>query len=103
MCGPGHCSARAEYSQSVFLISILQFPGVAASIFLPDMHCSSCFAQDNKACSSIHYPKRLIPAERILLNFLGGVSQAGFIVCSAFLTLSKSGEPMSHLGLQLAL
>ena len=42
------------------------------------------------------------PAYLTLLNFLGGVSQGASIVCSAFLTLGQNGEPLFHLGFQLA-
>ena len=42
MCGQGHCPARIEHRESVFLANFLWFPGVAASICLHNMHRLSC-------------------------------------------------------------
>ena len=48
--GQGRSPARAEHCESVFLTSILRFPGVAASIRLHNMHCLSCdLAEDNQS------------------------------------------------------
>ena len=49
--GPeGHCPARAEHCESVFLASFLRLPGIAASIPLHYMHCLLCdLAQDNQS------------------------------------------------------
>ena len=49
-CGQGRCPARAEHSESVFLASFLQFPGIAASIGLHNIHRLWCnLAQDNQS------------------------------------------------------
>ena len=49
-CGQGHCPARAEHHESVFLAFFLGFPGVAALICLHNMHCLSYdLTQDNQS------------------------------------------------------
>ena len=81
----------------------LRFPDVAASIRLYNMNCLLCnLAHDNQSWIPIDYPKRLRSSPSLLNEPLEGVSQGASIVCSAFLNLDQSGEPMSHLGLQLA-
>ena len=46
----GHCPARAEHRELVFLASFLGFPGVASSVRLYNMHLLSCnLAQDNQS------------------------------------------------------
>ena len=48
--GQERCPARAEHSDSVFLISFLRFTGVAVSIRLRNMHRLSCdLVQDNQS------------------------------------------------------
>ena len=49
-CGQERCPARAENHESVFLASFLQFPGVAASTRLHNMHrLSFDLAEDNQS------------------------------------------------------
>ena len=60
-CGQGHCSARVEHRDSVFLASFLQFHGIATSICLYNIHRLSCeHAQDNQSRSPLDYPKTLM-------------------------------------------
>ena len=66
-CEQGYCPARADYRNSVFLISFLRFPGVAASIRLHNMHELSCdLAHDNQSVSPLDYPKILRPLSSLL-------------------------------------
>ena len=57
-CGQGRCPTRAEHRESVFLASFLQFPYVAASTCLHNIHNLSCdLAQDNQARHPLTIPK----------------------------------------------
>ena len=48
-CQQGCCPARAEHCDTVFFVSFMQFPGVATSIHLHNMHRLTCdLAQDNR-------------------------------------------------------
>ena len=76
--GQGHCSARTEHCESVFLASFLRFPGVTTSIRLHNMH-------HLLPLMITPWPSQKIEvitfyAEWTLLNFLGG-SEAGYFHC----------------------
>ena len=55
----GRCPARTEHRETVFVASFLQFPGVADSIHLHNMHRLSIMI-------TLDYPKGLRPSSSLV-------------------------------------